>query len=69
MTAWRCETPVIPMAYPNANVHSFVNALFGKSKKASLRTSAIAFSPVRMKYEKIEEQWPRGHAIGTILDT
>jgi hypothetical protein len=42
------------MAYPNANVHSFVNVFLGESKKGSRCTSAIAFSRVRTTYEKIE---------------
>jgi hypothetical protein len=48
MTAWSCETPVMPTAYPDAIVHSFVNALFGELNMASRCISAIAFSLVRM---------------------
>src|SRR5690349_1083187 len=35
---------------PNANVHSFLNALFGAAKTASRFASAMAFSPVRLMY-------------------
>jgi hypothetical protein len=57
-----------PDGVPNADVHSFVKALFAESKTAGRCMSAIAFSSIRMTYQKADNRWRCGSAAGTILD-